>query len=109
MYHFFKSSLQKDIIIPTTPEVYFLFVCLSLTYDLFTFTQRIYHEHGHIIYNLEKRMIYYNHDFKNIIDIFSNSMYGILLSSKTNHFGGYVCHRFILFSTSIMLLENTTY
>lgn len=24
MYHFFKSSLQKDIIIPTTPEVYFL-------------------------------------------------------------------------------------
>lgn len=33
----------------------------------------------------------------------------ILLSSKTNHFGGYVCHRFILFSTSIMLLENTTY
>lgn len=34
MYYFFKSSLQKDIIIPTTPEVYFLFVCLSLTYDL---------------------------------------------------------------------------
>lgn len=75
MYYFFKSSLQKDIIIPSTPEVYFLFVCLSLTYDLFTFTQRIYHEHGHIIYNLEKRMVYYNHDFKNIIDIFSNSMY----------------------------------
>lgn len=74
MYHFFKSSLQKDIIIPSTPEVYFLFVCLSLTYDLFTFTQRIYHEHGHIIYNLEKRMVYYNHDFKNIIDI-SNSIH----------------------------------